>query len=208
MPTGPDRGRVAGIVLAAGFARRAGGADKLLVPVDGRPIIRHVAGAASDAGLDPVVVVVRPGAAALRSALRDLTVTVTENPDAHEGLSASLRCGIRALPEDTAGVAILLGDMPWIRPATLRALALALDDAAGRSICVPVHDGTRGNPVVWSARFLPAMTALTGDAGARGLLQQHAASVHEVVVDDVGVLRDVDTADQIERLRSGLPCPH
>lgn len=208
MPAGPDRGRIAGIVLAAGFAKRAGGEDKLLVPVEGRPIIRHVAGAACDAGLDPVVVVVRPGAVALRRALRDLEVTVIENPAAHEGLSASLRCGITALPEDTAGVAILLGDMPWIRPATLRALTTALDDAAGRSICVPVHGGTRGNPVVWSARFIPAMTALTGDAGARGLLQLHADWVHEVVVEDAGVLCDVDTADQIERLRSGLPCPH
>jgi molybdenum cofactor cytidylyltransferase len=200
--------RIAGIVLAAGFAKRAGGIDKLLVPVAGRPIIRHVARAACDAGLDPVVVVVRPAASELRHALQDLPIIMTENQSAQDGLSSSLRCGLAALPAGTAGAAILLGDMPWIQSATLRALAAALDDGAGRSISVPVHAGVRGNPVIWSARFFPAMAALAGDVGARELLAEHAVYVHEVAVDDPGVLRDVDTADEIDNLRRESPCPH
>lgn len=207
MPTERDR-RIAGIVLAAGFARRAGGIGKLLVPVAGRPIIRHVAGAACDAGLDPVIVVVRPDASGLRKALQDLPVIMTENQNAQDGLSSSLRCGLAALPAGTAGAAILLGDMPWIRSATLGALTAVLDDGAGRSICVPVYDGVRGNPVVWSARFFPAMAALAGDVGARELLAEHAVYVHEVAVDDPGVLRDVDTAAEIDNLRRESPCPH
>jgi molybdenum cofactor cytidylyltransferase len=204
------RGPVAGVVLAAGFARRAGGIDKLLVPLAGRAIIRHVAGAACDAGFDPVVVVTRPDADQLRDALADLPLVLTENPRASQGLSGSLRCGLDALPggaASVAGAAILLGDMPWVLPATMRALAEALDDSAGRSICVPVHGGARGNPVVWGARFFSAMAALDGDTGARGLLARHAARLHEVPVDDPGVLRDVDTAEEIERLGGEPPHP-
>lgn len=200
-------GRVAGIVLAAGFARRAGGTNKLLVPLDGRPLIRHVAGAACAAGLDPVVVVTQPDALALRHALLDLPLTLTENPNASEGLSASLRAGLAALPPHAAGAAILLGDMPWVRPDTIRALAAALDDQTSRSICVPMYGGQRGNPVVWSARFFSEMADMTGDSGARLLLQRHAAVVHVLSVHDAGVLRDIDTAEQIERLRRMSRCP-
>jgi molybdenum cofactor cytidylyltransferase len=202
-----DAGRgqqIAAVVLAAGFARRAAGVDKLLVPVAGKPIIRHVVDAVCEAGLDPVVVVIRPDASHIREALGDAPVTFVENPNAGGGLSTSLRCGIEALPQACAGAAILLGDMPWVRTSTLRALTAALDHAADRSICVPVFDGTRGNPVVWSARFFPEIATLTGDAGARGLLARYPAAVHDVMVDDAGVLRDVDTAEQIEQARNGV----
>jgi molybdenum cofactor cytidylyltransferase len=199
--------RVAGVVLAAGFARRAGGTDKLLVPLRGRPLIEHVIRAAGGAGLSPVVVVTRPDAPALRGALTDLPVEVVENPRPGDGLSTSLRCGLAALPAGIAGAAILLGDMPWVRSSTIRTLTDTLDDDDGRSICVPVHRGQRGNPVVWSARFFAAMASLAGDEGARRLLQQFAEQVCEVPVDDAGVLRDIDTADEIERLNGASSCP-
>jgi molybdenum cofactor cytidylyltransferase len=166
--------KTAGIVLAAGFSRRMGQVNKLLVKVEGSPMARRVASAALAAGLEPVVVVVGHHAADLRQAL--------------EGL----RAGISALDEDAEAAVVLLGDMPWVQAADVSALVAAFDPAAGREICVAVHEGRRGNPVLWASRFFHELVALEGDVGARALIERHSDVVHEVPA-GAGVLRDVDT---------------
>lgn len=191
---------LAGIVLAAGSSLRTGAIDKLLVEVDGRPMVRRVVETALAAGLDPVVVVTSNTGAAVRAAVAGLPVTIVEN-EAAAGLSTSLRRGAAAVPAAAAGVAVLLGDMPWVEPATVRALIHAFDPSEGRAVCVPIHEGRRGNPVVWAARFFPEIAELEGDEGARALLTIHAAEVHVVAVDDPGILRDVDTPEDLAVLR-------
>jgi len=184
--------KTAGIVLAAGFSRRMGKENKLLVELDGAPIVRHVASTALAAGLDPVTVVVGHQAEEVGEALAGLTVSLVANALPAAGLSSSLRTGIRALDADTRAAIVLLGDMPWVDAADVAGLVDAYDPAAGRDICVPVHDGRRGNPVLWSSRFFQELTRLQGDHGARRLLERHAAAVHEVPAGP-GVLLDVDT---------------
>lgn len=171
-------------------------------------MVRRVAEAALAGGLDPVVVVVRSGAADVRQALEGLPLTfaATERPE--DGLSSSLRVGIAALRgheaageggthAEVAAAVVLLGDMPWVEPSDVRRLVEAFDRPAGRGICVPVHAGRRGNPILWGARYFEDMMKLTGDVGARSLLVRHAADVLEVPVAGDGVHRDVDTPDAL-----------
>jgi molybdenum cofactor cytidylyltransferase len=129
-----------------------------------------------------------------------LPVTFAENVRPEAGLSSSLRVGLRAVEGGNPPVAaavVLLGDMPWVEAGDVRALVAAFDPASGREICVPVHEGRRGNPVLWGRRFIAEITALQGDVGARALLERHEERVREVPVAGVGVLRDVDTSDAL-----------
>ena len=194
---------VAGVILAAGFSRRFGPFNKLLLPVDGEPMVRRVATVALEAGLAPVVVVTGHQADGVWTALGGLPVDFVHNPAAQTGLASSLVAGVRALPEAVAGAAILLADMPRVRSATVRVVAEALELEArepgtrepriGGTVSVPMHDGRRGNPVAWARAHFAEILKLEGDRGARALLDRHPSCVVEVPVDDPGVLRDVDT---------------
>jgi len=193
--------RVAGVVLAAGRSSRMGTTNKLLADIQGLPMVRRVAETALLAGLDPVVVVVGHDADQVRSALDGLPVRLAANPDHAQGLSTSVRVGIGAVGEGVEGAMVLLGDMPWVSLADIRALMDAFSPAEGRSICVPVAGGRRGNPVLWSARHFAALRRLEGDVGARRLLAEPGDGVYEVRVPDDGVLRDIDTPEALHASR-------
>ncbi len=142
------------------------GADKLLEPVGGVPVLRHLAVEALAAGLG--VIVTLPVASPRAAALAGLSVTIVTAPDAAEGMAASIRRGVAAAA-DAAGVMLLPADMPDLGRDDLRALADAWDGhevlrAAG-------DDGTPGHPVIFPASAYPALARLAGDTGARALTE-------------------------------------
>lgn len=189
------RDRVAGIVLAAGTSSRAGAENKLLLPVEGVPLVRRGVEAALEAGLDPVLVVTGIDAAGIRKALAGLAVGWVEGPVGSPAMSASLARGVAAVPADAVGAAVLLGDMPWVGAAHLNRLLEAFRTLPVPGVCVPTFGGMRGNPLVWSSVFFGEILMLTGDVGARGLLARHPDRVREVEMDDEAVLSDIDTLD-------------
>lgn len=198
--------RIAGVVLAAGRSERMGPANKLLAEIGGEAIVRRAARAVVEAGVAPVVVVTGYEAERVEAALAGLPVRFARNPRYREGLASSLGVGLAAAREEApalAGVVIALGDMPWVKAAHIEALIARFGAGVGCSICVPVFRGRWGNPVLWAARFVPRMEALEGDEGARALLREHPTEVCEVEVADAGVLRDVDTAAELEEARGG-----
>jgi molybdenum cofactor cytidylyltransferase len=197
---------IAGIVLAAGLGTRMGLQNKLLVNVGGRPLIAAAVEGAVASGLAPVVVVVGHLSDAVRAALRGSPVTIVENTNYQDGLSASIRSGVTALPPGLDGVVIMLGDMPQVRPSHIHSLVSAFEVEGRAAICVPTYAGRRGNPVLWGADYLPDLLRLTGDAGGRTLLARYAARVREVEMPDNGVLIDVDRPNDLAAL-IGEPMP-
>lgn len=184
---------ITGILLAAGSGSRFGG-GKLLHPLsDGTPIgiasLRSLKAAVGD-----VVAVVREGDERLREALAAEDVRVALCMDANVGQSRSLICGVRA-SMDAAGWVFALGDMPFVAPATTRAIAAALADADG--IVLPQYQGKRGNPVGFSARYRPLLLDLEGDEGARSIVRQRPAEIRLVECDDPGILRDIDRREDL-----------
>ncbi|HEX8375094.1 MAG TPA: molybdopterin-binding/glycosyltransferase family 2 protein [Geminicoccaceae bacterium] len=205
--TGPN---VAALVLAAGSSRRMGERNKLLIEVDGQPMVRRAVLAALDSGVREVVVVTGHQRERVEATLADLPVRYAHNPEyADGGLSSSLKAGVGALGDDLAGALVCLGDMPRVTSAHLRRLLGAFGPASGgRAIVVPTHAGKRGNPVLWSSAYFHAMRELEGDVGARHLIAQHAADVVEVELDDDAPLLDVDTPEALARLlRREAPVP-
>jgi len=199
----PAAHKIAGLVLAAGQSRRMGARNKLLAEIDGVAMVRRVAEAVLASRADPVLVVTGHEAERVRDALKGLAVTFVDNPDYEEGISASLRHGLAALPGECDGALVCLGDMPRVDAAMLDKLIAAFAPEAGKDICVPVHEGKRGNPVLWGKRYFTEMRDIAGDVGAKHLIGRHAEAVAEVSIADDGVLIDVDSPDALAALTAG-----
>ncbi len=193
------------ILLAAGGGSRFGG-GKLTASWHGEAIVTAAARAALAGPFKRILVVTGADADAVAGAvlsLADPRLTIVHNQDWAEGIAASLRCGLAALPSGTERVAIFLGDMPLVDPALasrllplLAAAPAALAHCAGR----PLH------PVVFSRVAFPRLAALRGDAGARDLLSK-LEGVVRVEVSSSDSAFDVDTAADLTALRDRDPQP-
>lgn len=199
-PAGP-KPRVFALVLAAGQSRRMGGRNKLLQEIEGVPLVKKVVNAAAKSSCDGVLVVTGHEAAQVENVLARADVKTEFCPDYASGLSASLRAGIAALPQECDAVVVCLGDMPKVTSAHIDRLVTTYDPLEGRAVCVPTFRGKRGNPVLWDRRFFSELMDLKGDVGARHLIGEHAQLVCEVAMDDEGVLTDVDTPQALLGLK-------
>lgn len=197
----PRRARkIAALVLAAGRSRRMAPLNKLLVPDDkGVPMVARVVENALASRARPVVVVTGYEHERVEQALAGRSVIFAHAEDYAEGLSASLKAGLAALPGDLDGVVICLGDMPLVAGPMIDRLMAAFDPEEGRSIVMPTFRGKQGNPMLWAMEFLPEMMTITGDVGARHLAGKHADRVAEVEMADDAVLRDFDTTDALKK---------
>lgn len=193
---------VAAVLLAAGQSRRMGGPNKLLAELEGEPLVRRAAAAALASGVASVTAVVGHQAAAVRRALVGLPIAFVDNPDYADGLSTSLRAGIAALPEGAEAAMVCLADMPGVTAPVIARLIAAFREREGAAIVVPTAGGKRGNPVLWSRHFFPALTAIAGDVGARHLIGENRDAVVEVEVGPAAAL-DLDTPEAM-RLAGGV----
>ena len=191
--------KVAAVVLAAGRSSRMAPRNKLLEFIEGKPLIAQTVSAALDSGAGLVIVVTGFEAERVEEALRGLKVKVVHNADHAQGLSTSLRTGLGALPRNSDGALILLGDMPKIGSEDLDALLAAFK--CRETICVPMRDGRRGNPVLWGAHYFPEIMRLVGDRGAKPLMAKYPEHVIEVHIDSEGIFSDIDTPLDLVRLR-------
>jgi len=199
-----DGNATAAIVLAAGQSKRISSHNKLLSSVDGVVMIVRVVETIASAGIADIIVVTGHESAELRSALSAFDVRFIHNPDYRGGMSTSLRAGLAAVDERSDSALIFLGDMPWIETGSIHALLRAFDPEHPR-ICLPVYNHTRGHPVLWPARFFAEMAEISGDRGARDLLDDHADEVTRVAVSDAGVTMDVDTHDELRQHKRHAP---
>ena len=193
----PEAPRVAAVILAAGCSSRMGPSNKLLLPIEGKPMLVHVVEAVLASGLAAVRVVTGHEADRVSGLLRDYPLEIVHNERFAEGLSSSLRSGLVSLDQDTDAALICLGDMPWVRAGHLRSLVDRFASDGSGPICVPVHGDRQGNPVLWPRRFFDAICRLRGDVGARSLLGQHVDEIARVEVADDGVTVDIDDADAL-----------
>ncbi len=200
---------VAGIILAAGEARRFG-SSKQLLDFHGQPFIRVVAKTALTAGLSPVVVVSGANADAVEAAVSDLPVTIARNNDWQNGQSSSIRKGLQALrrPDlqnafpasfERVGSAIfLLADQPQLSSTVLQALTEQHTQTIA-PVLAPLVAGQRANPVLFDQVTFPDLLSLTGDVGGRAIFSKYPVAY--LPWHDESLLMDVDTPEDLERLR-------
>lgn len=186
------------LILAAGASSRMRGADKLLQPIEGTPILRHVAQVALATGA-PVWVTLPVGAEARKAMLSDLAVWIVEVADASLGMSRSLFRGIAAImagdPGTDDGIMILPADMPGFTPA-------ALTDLIARFIVEPqrlwrgaTRDGQVGHPTIFPRDLWPSLLTVTGDEGGRSVVQANRDRVMTLTLPGQMATLDLDTPE-------------
>ncbi len=177
------------------------GVNKLLLPFHGKPVLQHVVDAAHKSSLSPLVLVLGSESDAIRSQIKSGTALLVENRDYSSGYGSSLQAGLRALDEPCTGAMFLLGDQPLVTTKTIEALLTAFLKEPCRWVA-PSWRGQRGNPVITPASWFDRIFALVGDTGPRKHLKDPAARLKLVEVEDEGVVFDIDSPEDYERLQS------
>ncbi len=198
----PGRGRVAGLLLAAGGGRRLGGRPKALLPYRGGLLVEHAVEVLRAGGCGPVHVVLGAQAERVRERAPGLAgCTVAVNERWESGMGSSLRVGLDSLTRagGADAVLVLLVDQPGIGP---EAVARVRAHGARDALAAAAYGGRRGHPVLFGAeRWAEVAASAAGDRGARAYLAAHEEAVTLVECGDVAEESDIDTPGDLRHLR-------
>ena len=200
--TNPDFEKIHAVILAGGQSKRMGTKNKLLVPINGKPMIALTAETIIASKASSVAAVTGFEHQKIQEAIKNSNIEFIHNKNFQNGISSSVVTAIKSAPEDCSAILIGLGDMPKITVSHINKLIDAYNPLEGRAICVPTWKGKRGNPVLWARRFFPEMLQLKGDFGAKELMGKYAELVVEVEMNDNGIIIDIDTPEALEAFRN------
>ncbi len=182
---------ISAIVLAAGNSSRMGNDNKLLLKFNGKAMVSHVIDQLVLSDVKQIIVVLGNEAEQVRKSITQ-NVKFIDNADYNYGLSASLKAGIAALPQDCEGVMICLGDMPYITADNYNML---IENFQAEKIIVPAVNGKIGNPIIFSNSYFEGLLKLSGDKGAKKLIKEYPDHIIEVDVGSTAIFNDIDTPD-------------
>lgn len=193
------RTHVAGVVLAAGSATRMG-SNKLLLPLDGEPLIRRVVRQPVEAGLEPVVVVLGHEARRVADALGGLPCRPVINAEHQRGVNRSLRTGIDSLPDEVAAAIVMLADMPFVTRDMLATL-VARYRASAAPLVVSEYAGVSAPPLLYDRSLFPELGMSDGEGCGKRVVRRHR---HEAVTVTwpASALTDLDVPEDYERVKA------
>jgi len=194
------RPAIAAIVLAAGKSSRMG-ANKLLLPLDGHPLVWYAINTACVSSADVVLVVLGNEAERVAAALPQGRYRRVDNPRFADGLSTSLQAGLDALPKNVDGALILLADMPFTASATVEALLAAARETPDQ-IAAMNQGGRPIPPVYWPRALFAALHDIHGDEGGRSLLMLSPEAVRLVAMAQPDEALDVDAPEDYQRIQA------
>jgi molybdenum cofactor cytidylyltransferase len=195
---GEQSSAVSAVLLAAGTSSRMG-TPKQLLRFGNETLLEHAIGILSRSKVDEIIVVLGHQAVSIQSQIRLENVKVVVNDRYGEGMGTSLRTGISSVSPDARAALVMLADQPFLLPATIDRLIEEYDKAAPQ-IVLPLCKGFRGNPVLLDRSVFPEIMGLAGDVGCRAIFGDHTENILKVPVEDIGVLLDVDTKTDLERV--------
>jgi len=193
---------VSAVILAAGRSSRFEDGHKLLVEIDGIPVVRHVCQALAASDVADIVLVTSEANGAVEKAAGTGRWRVAENPDARDGLSTSLRTGLKNISQNTDGLLVALADMPAISTELVNALVSAFRSNRAAIVFPVASDGRRGHPILWPKSLFPELMTVTGDSGGRAILTSHQALWRPLPCDDEGAFADIDTRADLEAFKA------
>ena len=192
--------RVYTIILAAGSASRFGG-DKQIAVFEGSTLVERACSVAADVSGSNTLLVAGHHWQMVRDACRPMSGGFMVNEDYASGMGSSLALAVRGIRHSAAAVLVMLVDQPLVTTAHLRELISAWSGARDE-IVASRYGATTGVPALFGGGCFDALTSLSGDSGARKLLQDSSFIVKGVRFDAAAV--DIDTAEDLSRLASSV----
>ncbi|GAB3689880.1 hypothetical protein GCM10027592_06740 [Spirosoma flavus] len=196
--------RIATLVLAAGSSSRLGGQPKQLLTYQGKTLIRRIVDEALSLETGPVIVVLGANREQLLPELNQLPIAIVENSNWNEGLASSLRIGLSEVDEKTTDAfLIVLTDQPYVTADLLRQIITTYQQS-GKGIVATKYGEAKhlGVPALFSIRYKAEFLQLSGDVGARKLIQNHLQDCAYVVFPLASV--DLDTLDDVAKWNRAL----
>ena len=198
------RTSISAIVLAAGTSSRMG-TPKQLLQIGDHTLLQTTLDMIHHSAVAETVLVLGHEAERIRESVESSPPTkLVINPDYAQGMSTSIKAGLSVVSTGASAALIVLADQPLLKSSVIDRM-IAEYDKSRAAIVVPVYKGFRGNPVLIDRSLFPEMMQLSGDIGCRSLFGLHPEAIHKVPVEDIGILVDIDTAEDLKKLsRPGL----
>ena len=193
---------ISAVILAAGESKRMGKQNKLLLPVAGEALLVKLIKSVCDSDVGQVIVVIGHEAEKIRRKLNNFPLSFVYNPNFSEGMTTSIKSGVKEVSPDCDGYMICLADMPFINTSEINKLIHAYAQnriKEKRLVVVPVYQGHRGNPVLFSTEFREDILEHKMEYGCKGVIMKNFESVKEIEMDDDSMLLDVDTLEDYQR---------
>ena len=193
---------ISAVILAAGESKRMGKQNKLLLPVAGEALLVKLIKSVCDSDVGQVIVVIGHEAEKIRRKLNNFPLSFVYNPNFSEGMTTSIKSGVKEVSPDCDGYMICLADMPFINTSEINKLIHAYAQNRineKRLIVIPVYQGHRGNPVLFSTEFREDILEHKMEYGCKGVIMKNFESVKEIEMDDDSMLLDVDTLEDYQR---------
>ena len=192
---------ISAVILAAGESRRMGKQNKLLLPVGGEAMLGKLATSVCASDVGQVLVVIGHEAEKIRRELNEFPLNFVYNPNFSEGMTTSIKYGVKVVSHECDGLLICLGDMPFINTSEINKLihAYVKNRIKGEGlIVVPVFKRQRGNPVLFSIEFRNDILEHKKESGCKEVIMKNSDSVMEIEMDDEKMLLDVDTMEDYQ----------
>ena len=193
---------ISAVILAAGESRRMGKQNKLLLPVGDEALLVKLVKSVCASDVGQVLVVIGHEAEKIRQELNDSTLSFILNPNFSKGMTTSIKSGIKEVSQNSDGFLICLADMPFINSSEINKLIHTFVQNRMKEkklIVVPVFQGQRGNPVLFSTEFRNDILDHKKESGCKGVLTNNSESVMEIQMDNDNILLDVDTLEDFQR---------
>lgn len=191
---------IVGIILSAGESKRMG-TPKQLLPWGKTIILQQVIDNAAASHLEQILLVLGSHAGEIAGKITiSPKIEIVVNHDFKEGMSSSVKCGIKNAPAGADAFMLLLGDQPFISPAIINRL---LDEyqTSKHGIVIPVYNGKHGHPVIFAAKYKQELLAIA-DQGAKAVVNNHLQDILEVPLDAPEILTDIDTPQDYQKAKA------
>ena len=191
---------ISAIVLAAGKSSRMGKVNKMHLPYKESSVIGTVVDELDKSLVDEIIIVENLDGRIAEHLAYNVSLKFVTNPDADQGLTSSIQCGINATSTNTDGFLICLGDMPLLTNIDYNLLINKLLDNNNKVILLPLYDNKRGNPVLFSSQFKKEILQLPDKSGCKPVVAANKNLVIEVPLANNHCHKDIDTMDDYKKL--------
>jgi molybdenum cofactor cytidylyltransferase len=186
---------ISAIILAAGLSKRMKLGNKLLLEKNNVPIIKTTLERVAASKVNEVIVVLGKDPSLIKNKVNDKRVKCVTNIDYRNGISSSIKKGLKKVNKNNIGAMICLADMPLIKTGTYNQIINSYYQNNRKNI-IPYFEHIRGNPVLFDKLYFKDLMEIEGDEGARVLIKKHPEIFFNLTVLDQGIIKDIDDANQ------------